>query len=402
MVRFLYACQIFVFACFSLACESQPATSSPGENKILPGAHQVEAYFPYLSGKNIGLVINHTSLIGTTHLVDSLLQAGMVVKKVFGPEHGWKGTADDGAHIENTVDTSRRIEVISLYGKNKKPTRQQLAHIDILVFDIQDVGTRFYTYISTLQYVMEAAAASGIPLIVLDRPNPNGHYVDGPVLDTAYRSFVGLNPIPAVYGMTIGEYAHMLNGEGWLEGGMQCDLRVVPCKNYDHSKTYVLPVKPSPNLPNMRAVYLYPSLCFFEGTVISEGRGTELPFQCFGHPALPMYSYAFTPMAGPGAAHPKLEGKSCFGRSFAQMSPDAIRQWRQIKIEYLVEAYQNYKEDKSTFFLKNNYIDKLYGSDKLRKMVQEGKSASAIRASWQEDLRAFLPIRAKYLLYEDF
>ncbi|MCB0663851.1 MAG: DUF1343 domain-containing protein, partial [Saprospiraceae bacterium] len=327
---------------------------------------------------------------------------GISVVKVFGPEHGWKGTADDGALVKDAVDTTRQIEIISLYGKNKKPTKAQLEGLDILVFDIQDVGTRFYTYISTLQYIMEAAAASGLPVLVLDRPNPNGHYVDGPTLDTAYRSFVGLQPIPAVYGMTIGEYAQMLNGEGWLEGGVKCDLKVIPCIHYDHTTLYELPVGPSPNLPNMRSVYLYPSLVFFEGTVISEGRGTDLPFQCFGHPDLPFYSFAFTPTPGLGAAHPKLEGQTCLGKSFGEIPADSIRQWRQIRIEYLVEAFENFQGEKATFFLKTNYIDKLSGSDQLRKMVLEGKSAHEIRATWQEDINAFLPIRAKYLLYKDF
>jgi uncharacterized protein YbbC (DUF1343 family) len=402
MIRFFQAYLAIAFVCYSLACGSQPAPvqHSPAREQVLPGAYQTEAFFPQLAGKNIGLVVNHTSLIGRSHLVDTLLQAGMKVKKVFGPEHGWKGTADDGQLVGDAVDTTRQIEVISLYGKNKKPGAQQLADLDILLFDIQDVGTRFYTYISTLQYVMEAAAESDLPVIVLDRPNPNAHYVDGPVLDTAYRSFVGLNPIPAVYGMTIGEYALMLNGEGWLANGVECALQVVRCKNYTHKTAYELPVKPSPNLPNMRSVYLYPSLCFFEGTVVSEGRGTDLPFQCFGHPALYVYSYAFTPQPGPGAANPKLEGKTCLGRSFEQMSPDSIRQWSQIKIEYLIEAFNNFQEDKSTFFLKNNYIDKLSGSNNLRKMVLEGKSATEIRATWQEGIEAFMPVREKYLLYD--
>ncbi|MEZ4951812.1 MAG: DUF1343 domain-containing protein [Saprospiraceae bacterium] len=395
---------ISLFACSVENQQKNPAEleKSFQDSIILPGAFQTEQYFPLLKGKNIGLIINHTSTLGKTHLVDTLLKSGFAIQKIFGPEHGWKGEAADGELVEDSSDKNRQIEVISLYGKNKKPSSESLEGIDLLVFDIQDVGTRFYTYISTLQYIMESAAENNLPVLVLDRPNPNGHFVDGPVLKKGYESFVGLQAIPAVYGMTIGEYALMLNGESWLDNGVKCDLTVIKCKNYDHNSYYELPVKPSPNLPNMRSVLLYPSLCFVEGTVMSEGRGTDYPFQLFGHPDLKYYSFTFVPEPNDGAPHPKLEGKQCFGKTFIDLRPEEIFEWKEIKLDYLVDAFQQFSGEKEDFFRKDQYMDKLYGSDELRDLIKEGKTAADIKKTWEKDIQAFLPLRKKYLLYPDF
>ena len=286
---------------------------SSANESLQVGAERTDKYFPLLKDKAIGVVGNQSSLIGTTHLVDSLLSAKLQVVKVFSPEHGFRGTADAGAHIENGTDEKTGLPIISFYGKNKKPSQSQLEGIEILLFDIQDVGARFYTYISTLHYVMEAAAENNIPLIVLDRPNPNGHYIDGPILDTAYRSFVGMHPIPIVHGMTIGEYAQMINGEKWLTDSVECDLTIISMLGYNKQTPYDLPVKPSPNLPNAQAVNLYPSLCLFEGTNISVGRGTDLPFQHYGAPYLES-DYSFVPESGAGAKYPKHEGERCYSR----------------------------------------------------------------------------------------
>ena len=355
------------------------------------GADQIDKYFPLLDNKSIGVVGNQSSLIGSTHLVDSLLSTKQQVVKVFSPEHGFRGTADAGAHIESEVDEKTGLPIVSLYGNNKKPTANQLQGIDILLFDIQDVGARFYTYISTLHYVMEAAAENSIPLVVLDRPNPNGHYVDGPILDSAYRSFVGMHPIPIVHGMTIGEYAQMINGQQWLKNGVQCQLTVITMQGYSRTMPYDLPIKPSPNLPNAQAVNLYPSLCLFEGTNVSVGRGTDLPFQHYGAPYL-KNDYFFIPKSGEGAKYPKHEGQKCYGKDLSQFP-----KLSQLDLSYLIDAYQQ-SADKDTFF--NTFFDKLAGGSDLRLSIIGGKSEEEIRKSWADGLNVFKEQSAPYLIYK--
>ena len=374
----------------SLAASPQPVRS---------GADRVEAYLPILQGKRVGLVVNHSSRVGDRHLIDTLLALGIQVEILFGPEHGLRGDAPDGKVVADSRDDRTGLPVISLYGKQKKPTPPNLLGLDILVFDIQDVGARFYTYISTLHYVMEACAESALPFLVLDRPNPNGHYVDGPVLDTSYRSFVGMHPVPVVYGMTIGEYARMINGEGWLTGGRSCNLTVIPCTGYDHSIAYEPRVPPSPNLPSQRAIYLYPSLCFFEGTVISVGRGTDSPFEWFGHPGLPG-PVLFTPAPNAGSSHPPFQGKPCRGTDLRQLPTDSLRRRGQLELTYLVDTYRSFP-DPGAFFLDNNFFDKLSGGPMLRQQIKAGWDVEMIRKSWADDLRAFREIRKKYLLYPD-
>ncbi|HMG15174.1 MAG TPA: DUF1343 domain-containing protein [Saprospiraceae bacterium] len=367
---------------------------------ILPGACQTELYFPLLKNKKVGLVINQTSLINKTHLVDSLLNVEIKVQKIYAPEHGFRGEADAGEDIADQKDKKTGITLISIYGKKMKPTKEDLDGIDILVFDIQDVGARFYTYISTLHYIMEACAENKIPLIVLDRPNPNGHYIDGPIMESGYTSFVGLDPLPVVYGLTIGELAKMINGEHWLKDGMQCDLQVIPVKNYDHNSRYELPVNPSPNLRNMRAIYLYPSICFFEGTIVSVGRGTDHPFETIGYPGFLFGSFMFTPKPIPGAMDPPYKDQQCTGTSLAGIPIEELKNIKQLRLDYLLSYFKMYtKED---FFLKNLYFDKLAGTDKFRRQIIEGKSEVEIRESWKEGLDAFKVKRKKYLLYKDF
>lgn len=366
---------------------------------IVLGAAQLSAYLPGLQqSKGVGVVVNPTSTIGDTHLVDTLLSLQVPVRQIFAPEHGFRGNADAGETVEDGKDKQTGLPILSLYGDNKKPKPHQLEGLDVVVFDIQDVGVRFYTYISTLHYVMEACAEQGIQVLVLDRPNPNGHYVDGPILDPDFKSFVGMHRVPIVHGMTVGEYAKMVNGEGWLKGGVKCELEVVPCLNYTHSTPYELPVKPSPNLPNNRSIYLYPSLCFFEGTVVSVGRGTITQFQVYGHPDATIGDYYFTPEPMPGAKYPKLEGKLCRGFSLATAAPELIRQEGYLNLNYLVDFYQAYP-DKANFFLETLFIDKLAGTDALRKAIIGGQSAEEIRASWSEGLVAYREMRKGYLLY---
>ena len=370
----------FLFCCLQLAC-------AQGELRL--GAERTEAYLPMLQGQSVGVVGNQSSLIGNTHLVDSLLALEVELVKVYSPEHGFRGTADAGAKVADGVDATTGLPIVSLYGSNKKPTPEQLKGIDVLLFDIQDVGARFYTYISTLHYVMEAATENNIPLIVLDRPNPNGHYVDGPVLDTAFRSFVGMHPIPIVHGMTIGEYAKMINGEEWID--TPCDLIVIAMDSYHRLMHYDLPMKPSPNLPNATAINLYPSLCLFEGTNVSIGRGTAHPFQHFGAPYLES-EYRFTPMSGVGSKYPKQEGEVCFGFDLRKESPLA-----ELNLEWLINVYTQSSE-KETFF--NNFFDKLAGTDELRGQIVAGKSAQEIKKGWEEDLVKFSVMRREYLLYK--
>jgi len=369
--------------------------------KIITGADQTYYYIDYLKGKNIGMVINQTSVIGPslTLSVDSLLELGVAVKKIFGPEHGFRGNASNGAEINDNVDEATKLPVVSLYGnKHYKPTPEDLKGIDLVIFDIQDVGVRFYTYLSTLHYVMEACAENNVELMILDRPNPNGFYVDGPVLDTPFRSFVGLNPIPIVHGLTIGEYAQMLNGEGWLKNHVKCKLKIIKVQNYKHSDAYVLPVNPSPNLNTDKSVLLYPSVCLFEGTTLSLGRGTMYPFLQIGHPTLAgKYTYSFKPVSIPGMSEdPPQKDKICYGIDLKDYNTSNIRAGKQLNLTWLIELYKAFP-DKQHFF--NAYFTKLAGTDKLRKQIEEGKSETEIRASWEPALSRYKLMRKKYLLY---
>jgi len=364
-------------------------TFSVNAQDIVLGAERTDAYLSLLEGKKIGIVGNQTSMIVNTHLVDSLISLGVNIVKVFSPEHGFRGKADAGAKIEDGIDVKTGLPIISLYGKNKKPYPEQLEGIDVLVFDIQDVGARFYTYISTLHYIMEAAGENNIKVIVLDRPNPNGHYVDGPIREESFESFVGMHPIPIVHGMTIGEYAKMINDENWIYEN--CNLTIIEMENYNHKMQYDLPIKPSPNLPNTRSVNLYPSLCLFEGTTISIGRGTDYPFQHFGAPYLES-DYSFTPKSGAGSKLPKHENKVCFGTDLRFQENYLTT----INLDWIIDAYKQCNE-KEKFF--NNFFDKLAGTDKLRKQIISGKTAAAIKESWKEGLEEFKKIRGKYLMY---
>ncbi|MFK7773250.1 MAG: exo-beta-N-acetylmuramidase NamZ domain-containing protein [Saprospiraceae bacterium] len=365
------------------------------------GATQMGEYLSILKGKNVALLVNQTSTIGETHLVDTLLQKGISIKKIFAPEHGFRGEADAGEKVKDGKDAKTGIPLISLYGKNKKPSVEHLKGIDIVVFDIQDVGARFYTYISSMSYVMEACAENNIDFMVLDRPNPNGHFVDGPVLKKEYQSFVGLHQVPVVHGMTVGEYAQMVNTEGWLKGGVKCNLIVVKCENYDHKTFYELPIKPSPNLPNNRSIYLYPSLCFFEGTIVSAGRGTDKQFQIYGHPDFKQGDFTFTPSPMPGAKYPKFDGEECNGYDLTKLDLEEFQEMGRLNLRYLMHFYKNF-DNKKDFFLENKFFDTLAGSATLRWQIINGKSEEEIRKSWQEDLNDFKKIRVKYLLYDDF
>ncbi len=361
-------------------------------SQVIPAAGLTSEYFPLLKSKNIAVVANQTSLIEKTHLVDTLLSSGIFVKKIFCPEHGFRGTADAGEQINTTTDKKTGLPVISLYGKNKKPLPGQLDKIDYVIFDIQDVGVRFYTYISTLHYVMEACAENNVPLILLDRPNPNAHYVDGPVLKLKFRSFVGMHQVPIVYGMTIGEYARMINGEAWLAKGIKCNLKVICCKNYTHHSVYNLPVKPSPNLPCMRSVYLYPSLGLFEGSNISVGRGTDFPFQVIGNPKMDSTLFSFIPVSKPGAKNPLYENMKCYGLDLRKSADTTFT------LKYLLEMYKLIPQKESFF---NPFFNKLAGNDELITQIKEGKSEKEIKESWKVDLEKFREIRKKYLLYDE-
>jgi uncharacterized protein YbbC (DUF1343 family) len=370
------------------------------EEKLLVGADQTDLYLPLIAHKRIAVVANNSSNIGSVHLVDSLINLKARVKKIFCPEHGFRGEGDAGEFIRNYSDTKTGLPVISLYGSRKKPSARDLRGIEVIIFDMQDVGVRFYTYISTMHYVMEACAEQKITLIILDRPNPNGFYVDGPILDTAYHSFVGMHTVPLVHGMTIGEYAQMINGEKWLKKGIQCKVIVIPCKNYDHTMMYTLPVRPSPNLPNQTAVLLYPSLGFFEGTCISVGRGTDYPFQIFGHPSLPNTGFSFTPVEKIGASkNPPYKNEQCFGYDLREYSVKYFRDNPRINLEWLIFAYKMFN-DKKAFF--NNYFNTLSGTPELKKQIELGLDAETISKSWENQLGAFKKVRKKYLLYSDF
>ena len=369
-------------------------TAKNDEKDLTIGAARTEIYLPKIKGKKVGLLINHTSMVGEIHLIDFLLQKGISIEKIFAPEHGFRGKADAGEKIDNEIDPKTGIPVVSIYGKNRKPTSEMLAGLDLVIFDIQDVGTRFYTYISSMHYMMEACAENKVKMMVFDRPNPNGHYIDGPIRESEFKSFVGMHPIPVVHGLTVGELARMINGEGWLEGSLTCDLEVVSMENYAHADRYPLPVKPSPNLPNDQSVNLYPSLCFFEGTKMSIGRGTHFPFQVIGYPNEKFGKFSFTPESIDGMAkHPRLEGEKCFGVDLRNVNrPDKL------DLNYVIKFYKLW-EGEEPFFTK--YFNTLAGTAKLRKQIENGMTEMEIRASWQEDLEKYKLLRKKYLLYQD-
>ncbi len=368
-------------------------TEIPAGTVIRPGIFQTDMYFPLLRNKTVAVVANQTSRNDTVHLVDLLLHEGFDVRKVFAPEHGFRGHHDAGEKVENARDPKTGLPIISLYGKHKKPTPQDLKDIDIIVFDIQDVGVRFYTYLSTLHYVMEAAAENNVPVIVLDRPNPHIDEIDGPVMEPEYFSFVGMHPVPILYGMTIGEYARMINGEGWLKNGVQAELHIVPVKNYTRHSTYVLPVKPSPNLPNQQSVMLYPSLCLMEPTDISVGRGTPWPFQVYGAPDLCPSEFSFIPQPNDGAKYPKHQGEKCCGKDLRHVQPP-----QGIYLQWILDAYKKHNH-KEKFFRKG--FERIAGTGQLRQQIITGKSPAEIKQSWQKGLEKFKKIRGKYLIYRE-
>lgn len=379
-----------------------PAKALEVNDTLKVGAARTQMYLPLLKNKRVAVVANPTSTIGHAHLVDTLLSMGVQVVKVFAPEHGFRGEAGAGEHIKDGKDAKTGLPLISLYGKNKKPSAEMLKDVDIMVFDIQDVGARFYTYISTMHYIMEAGAELGKEVLVLDRPNPNGFYVDGPVLKPEYKSFVGMHPIPVVHGCTVGELAQMINGEGWLKDKIKCKLTVIPCQGYSHSDLYNLPVKPSPNLPNMSAVYLYPSLCWFEGTTVSVGRGTDLPFQAIGYPGNSTGTFEFTPKDIAGVAtDPPHEGKKCTGHNLQEFGDFYITSSRELYLEWLIGIYEKCA-DKTKFFTNEKFFDQLAGTDVVRKQIIAGTTSMALRQTWQADVTVYKQMRKKYLLYTDF
>jgi uncharacterized protein YbbC (DUF1343 family) len=426
---------IALSALMMLSCKTQKTggKQEPGqyalinnEPRIIPGAERIHVYLPLLKGKRTGIFANPTSTVANTHLVDTLRKLGVDIRVIFGPEHGFRGTADAGEKIGNYTDQKTGIPVVSLYGSKRRPSAEDVKNVDILIFDIQDVGVRFYTYISSLQEFMEAAFEMGKPLMILDRPNPNGHYVDGPVLDKKYKSFVGMQPVPVVYGMTIAEYAMMIAGEKWLSdkanerydyyknhaqnsSDTPFHFQVIKNENYTHTRKYVLPVRPSPNLPNIQSIYLYPSTCFFEGTVLSEGRGTNKQFQVFGHPSLPKNLYSFTPNPNEGAKSSKLYGQVCYGWDLSGTPEEvAAKVNNKVQLKWLMEAYRLFPEKDKFFILpesgkmEESFFNKLAGNNELWQQIRDGKSEEEIRQSWEPGLREFKAVRKKYLLYEDF
>ncbi|TWO31806.1 DUF1343 domain-containing protein [Seonamhaeicola sediminis] len=375
-------------------------TEVQSDTSVVVGANQTENYLPLLKGKRVGIVANQTSVVfkegnSYTHIVDTLLSQNVDIKKVFSPEHGFRGNADAGELVKDGVDTKTQLPILSLHGKHRKPTLETLKDLDIVVFDIQDVGVRFYTYISTLHNVMEACAEANIPMLILDRPNPNGHYIDGPTLKIENQSFLGMHPIPLVHGMTVGEYAKMINGEKWLANGLQCKITVVPVKNYTHKTPYSLPIRPSPNLPNDKSIALYPSLGLFEGTNINAGRGTEFQFQRYGAPFLnpKTMTFSYTPQANFGAKYPKHRGELCYGEDLSNVEIND-----EMTLKWIIKAYEN-STDKSKFFLTEGFT-KHAGTAKLQKQIESGMSEANIKATWQKDLDTFKKIREKYLIYD--
>ena len=396
------------FFCFLISSCSFGATKSTSDSikhplkplkiaTITLGNEQTDKYVTSLLNKRIAIVGNQTSVIGKTHLVDSLLALGIQVKKVFAPEHGFRGVADNGEHVSNETDKKSGLRIISLYGSNSKPTAEQLADVDIVVYDIQDVGARFYTYISTLHYVMEACAENNKKLIVLDRPNPNGHYLDGPILEPEYASFVGMHPVPIVYAMTIGEYAAMINGEKWLKNGVSCSLEIIPCLNYSHDTFYSIPIPPSPNLQTDKSIAFYPSLCLFEGTTISVGRGTERPFEIFGHPKFSKTSFTFTPTPRLGSKNPPFLNQLCKG---IDLSGELNTPLYQLDISILLRA-KKLLANRDVFINSPSFFNKLAGNSKLKNQIEKNASEKEIRKSWQPGLDEFKIKRAKYLIYPD-
>lgn len=401
-----------IFISFAF-CGNKTTTNLPSNNKsatttttiadttIQVAASQFEKYLPILKNKNVALLVNQTSMVGHTHLVDTLLSYGVNIKTIFSPEHGFRGDADAGEKIDNSIDSKTGIPLISLYGKTKKPTQGMLENIDVVVFDVQDVGVRFYTYISTMHYVMEACAESNKKLVILDRPNPNGSYVDGPVLELKHQSFVGMHPIPIVHGLTVGELAQMINGEGWLDNSTKCDVTIIKTANYNHQKLYSLPIKPSPNLPNDVSIALYPSLCLFEGTKISVGRGTHFPFQIIGYPHKSFGDFTFTPQRIEGMSkYPKHQDKLCNGIDLRTSNSEA-----KFSLKHLIAFYNMHTalyaehDDKEMFF--NGFFTKLAGTDKLRKQIESGMTEQEIKDSWKGNLDAYKKMRQQYLLYSN-
>jgi uncharacterized protein YbbC (DUF1343 family) len=405
--------KILLIACFFILL-----IQSYSQKRIIPGAERMNVYLPFLKGKSVAVFANQTSIVQHTNLIDTLLKSGIKIVKIFGPEHGFRGDADAGEKVGNAIDKETGIEVISLYGKHNKPTAEDLQGVDVMIFDVQDVGTRFYTFISSLQYYIEAALENSKPLLILDRPNPNGFYVAGPVLDPKFKSFVGMLPVPIVYGMTLGEYAFMIAGENWLSEvanrkyayylhaknsvDTPFHFLVIKCLNYDHNSKYILPVKPSPNLPAIQSVYWYPSTCLFEGTVLSEGRGTDKPFELFGHPDLPKSLIHFTPQSKEGATDPKLNGQKCYGWDVSGTPAEVLKKVdKNIQLKWIIQAYKLFP-DKQKFFLPGNGFNRLAGNDTLMHQIKGGVSEKEIRKSWEQGLYNFKKIRKKYLLYKDF
>ena len=418
----------FLSAVLITSCHGQKNIQQTADNsqRIIPAAERINVYLPLIKGKRVGIFANQTSMVGNSHLVDTLRKLGVDIQLIFGPEHGFRGTADAGEKIGNYIDEKTGIPVVSLYGANRKPSAEDLKKVDVLIFDIQDIGVRFYTYISSLEEFMEAAFENGKPLMILDRPNPNGHYVDGPVLDKKYKSFIGMQSVPVVYGMTIAEYAMMIAGEKWLndKANQRYDyyrnfaqnsvdtpfhFQVIKNGNYNHKSKYVLPVKPSPNIPNIQSIYLYPSTCFFEGTVLSEGRGTNKQFQVFGHPSLPKNLYSFTPNPNEGAKSSKLYGQLCYGWDLSGSAEEVLTKVdNRIQLKWLMEAYRLFPKKDSFFIIpksgkmEESFFDRLTGNNELWQQIKNGVPEADIRRSWEPKLEEFKKIRKKYLLYEDF
>ncbi|WEK20352.1 MAG: DUF1343 domain-containing protein [Candidatus Pedobacter colombiensis] len=377
----------------------------PKNGKLLTGAEQTELYVPYLKGKRVGMVVNPTSIIGKETTVDSLLKLGINIVKIFGPEHGFRGNASNGTHVDDEIDTKTGIKAISLYGKHSTPTNAELADVDVMVFDIQDVGVRFYTYINTLQHVMEACAANKKEVLILDRPNPNGFYIDGPILDPQFKSGIGLKPIPAVHGLTVAEYAQMLNGENWLDNKLKCKIKIIKVANYTHDTPYELPVNPSPNLNTPQSILLYPSTCLFEGTYLNYGRGTQFPFTIVGAPALKgKYEFSFTPVSLKGMSEsPLFMNQVCYGLDLRNYDTNIFRETKQLNLSWMIELY-NASPNKADFFNSSlskemGTIERLIGVADFRKQIIAGKSEQEIRASWEPGLNQYKKMRKKYLLY---
>ena len=425
MKNFLLSC---ISAILITSCQGQKNSQKSSDNnqRIIPAAERINVYLPLLKGKRVGIFANQTSMVGNTHLVDTLRKLGVDIKLIFGPEHGFRGTADAGEKVGNYIDEKTGIPVVSLYGANRKPSAADLNKVDVLIFDIQDIGVRFYTYISSLEEFMEVAFENAKPLMILDRPNPNGHYVDGPVLDKKYKSFIGMQSVPVVYGMTIAEYAMMIAGEKWLNDKANdrydyyrnfaqnsvdtpFHFQIIKNGNYTHKSKYVLPVKPSPNIPNIQSIYLYPSTCFFEGTVLSEGRGTNKQFQVFGHPSLPKNLYSFTPNPNEGAKNSKLYGQLCYGWDLSGTPEEVLAKVdNRIQLKWVMEAYRLFPKKDSFFIIpksgkmEESFFNRLAGNNELWQQIKNGVSEADIRKSWEPKLNEFKAIRKKYLLYEDF